>query len=636
MRFQFSIWILCIAQFLCIVVKATPSWMILDDTAKTQNTKLAIYSALTSGDAALYKGELGDAEKHYKEAYSLVDKALAEEKGHRISIFNETIFDPIDKLGQLYLLTNNLRKAEYYFDLSKKLRDIHLPKTSLFRAPPLIGLGEVYLARNELEKAKSYLVTAEKIFHSSTTSFYNPDNIGKSILINQFEISIKEKNYKKAAKYMDRMSSGGTGTGFDKNARSKIPRVFELKARYYLSISDFEKSKYYLQKAKEFATALSDALIMFKILRTEALLSWTQQNIGAAAETFKELTYSYKNYIINNFSSMSEYEREGFFTNLKKDFDLFNTFILQNSDYDQIEDLYPLAYNNQLFSKALLLNQINKMKNGILASRDHELIRQLNRWEVTKAYLSSLYYQKNPNHLLIEETESIINELERELNRKTGLLKNINQDIIWHDVQSTLGDDEVAVEIIRTKGFNLLTDQQDQLNFDFNDSLRYMMLYVSGKMDKPQCFTIDNGRELEGKYSNLYRNYIKHQIQDTDLYRQYWSPIKKHLDSYHTVYLSADGIFNQINLNTLQNPDTKKYVLDEMNLVFVTNTKDLVGNKIKSNLKRAALFGRPKYLIDSSNLELDKKPIEKSDLRSLNSEVFDNSREQTFVDLPGT
>ncbi len=479
-------------------------------------------------------------------------------------------------------------------------------------------------------------MTAEKVFHSSTTSFYNPDNIGKSILINQFEISLKEKNYKEAAKYMDRMSSGGTETGFDKNARSKIPRVFELKARYYLSIGDFEKSKYYLQKAKEFATVLSDALILFKILKTEALYHWIQNNISSAYGSFKELTQSYKNYIIDNFGSMSEYEREGFFANLKKDFDLFNAFIIQNSDYGQIEDLYELAYNNQLFSKALLLNQINKMKNGILASGDNELIRQLNEWEAAKAYLSSLYYQKTPNHLLIEETESTINELERKLNRKTGLLKNINQDINWNDVQSTLDDDEVAVEIIRTKGFSLLTDQQDQLNFDFNDTIRYMMLYVSRKMNKPQCFTIDNGRDLEGKYSNLYRNYIKHQIQDTDSYGHYWNPIKKHLESYYTVYLSADGIFNQINLNTLQNPDTKKYVLDEMNLVFVTNTKDLVRSKINADLKKAALFGRPKYLIDTSNLELDKKPVEKSDLRSFSSEVFDNFREQTFVDLPGT
>ena len=600
------------------------------------NPKLKIWTALTSGDSALNKGELGEAEKYYKVAYSLVDKALFEKKGHRISIFNETVFDPIDKLGQLYLLTNNLRKAEYYFDLSNKIRNAHLPKTSLFRVPPLVGLGEVYLARNDLQKAKSYFTNAEKVFYSSTTSFYNPDNIGKSILINQFEISLKEKNYKEAARYMERMSSGGLGTGFDKNSKSKIPRVLELKARYYLAIEDYQQSWYYITKAKQFALVISDALIYFKVLRTEALLSWTQQNIGAAAETFKELTHSYKNYIINNFSSMSEYERESFFTKLKKDFDLFNTFILQNSDYGQIEDLYQLAYNNQLFSKALLLNQINKMKNGILASGNRELIKQLNHWEAAKAYLSSLYYQKKPNHLLIDQTESTINELERELNRKTELLKNINQDINWKDVQSTLGDSEVAVEIIRTKGFNLITDQYNQMNFDFNDTLRYMMLYVSRKMDKPQCFTIDNGRDLEGKYSSLYRNAIKHQLQETDLYRQYWSPIKKHLESYHTVYLSADGIFNQINLNTLQNPDTKKYVLNEMNLVFVTNTKDLVGNKIKSEVKKAALFGRPKYLINSSNLELDKKPIEKSDLRSLNSEVFDNFREQTFVDLPGT
>ena len=128
---------------------------------------------------------------------------------------------------------------------------------------------------------------------------------------------------------------------------------------------------------------------------------------------------------------MSEYEREGFFGNLKRDFDLYNAFVLQNIEYDQVDELYELAYDNQLFSKALLLNQINKIKNSILTSGDKDLIDQLNQWESAKALLSSLYYQKNRDQKLIDETESKINELERVLNRKTGLLNTINREVNW-------------------------------------------------------------------------------------------------------------------------------------------------------------------------------------------------------------
>ena len=227
------------------------------DTAEW-TTKQKIHTAIIRGDSAMYSGELAEAEKHYKRGYALVTKALAEGKGLRISVFNPSIFDPVNKLGRLFLLTNNLTKAEFYFEQSRRLGESHLAKNSLFRVPPLIGLGEIYLAQNDLDNARSHLEMAEKLFQSATTSFYNPNDIGKSILINQFEIALKQKDYKKAAKYMNKLSSGGSGTMLDKNARSKIPRVFELKARYYLSVGDYDQSRYYLGKAKDFAVALSD------------------------------------------------------------------------------------------------------------------------------------------------------------------------------------------------------------------------------------------------------------------------------------------------------------------------------------------------------------------------------------------
>lgn len=638
MKCILTILLLCI----CPIVLAWPHAPAQGDSTtmryleKKQNKKLDIWYALTQGDAFLYKGELGEAEKKYKEAYHLIEPALAQKKGHRISVFNETIFDPMDRLGHLYLLTNNLRKAEYYFKLSQKLRNVHLPAKSIFRVPPLVGLGEVYLAKNDLQQAEISLLTAEKIFNGATTSFYNHGNIGKTLLFNQFELSLKKKAYKKAGKYLELLSTGGFGQGFDKNVSSKFPRVFELKARYYLETGEYEKAHYYVNKARLFAHALSDALINFRILKTEALLFWAENKTGQAAKKFTDLTNAYKAYIIDNFAAMSEYEREGFFAKLKEDFDLFNSFAIQNRDFPSIDQCYETAYNNQLFSKALLLNQINKIKDNILQSGDQRLVSKLKEWEAAKAYLSSLYYQKKVAPQEINATEAKINELEKELNRQTSLLDDMGSTIEWRDIQGKLKPGEVAVEIIRTRPFVLHSTSDEIGNFSFGASPGYLVMAIAHNSPHPLHFVIDNGHELETRYLNYYRNAIRHQLDDQHSYGQFWLPIKNQLANHKRAYLSTDGVFNQINLNTIKNPQTSQYILDETDLVLVTNTKDLYLTDDKVRSREARLFGRPQYLSDTTSTHLDSVSLDQSELRSMDARVFDNFRSQVFVDLPGT
>ena len=53
---------------------------------------------------------------------------------------------------------------------------------------------------------------------------------------------------------------------------------------------------------------------------------------------------------------------------IKKDFDLFNAFVLEYKA-EHPEKLYEQMYDNLLNTKALLLNQTNRKKNKILQTR---------------------------------------------------------------------------------------------------------------------------------------------------------------------------------------------------------------------------------------------------------------------------
>jgi len=607
-----------------------------DDSSSDTSTKLLLRTHILMGDSSLSKGDLPQAEKEYLQAYLLIEEVLKKKQSHRIGLFNETIFDPIDRLGQLYILTNNLTKAEVFFKMSQKLRDVHLPQKSLFRVPPLVGLGQVYFQRGDYEMASEVTDQAEDILNSSFTGWYNYEHYGKSIYTPKFEIALQEKRYKEAEKYLSRLSTGATIT-MDKNVQANIPRVFDMRARYHLHTGDYEQATKNLNKAEEFSEAIDNELIKFQVERTKALLLWSENDISSASHALIRLTGWYRKYIEENFAAMTEYEREGFFAKLRYDFDLFNAFAVQNRTHKIAPVLFQEVYNNQLFSKALLLNHINRQKEQIIESGDEKLIQLLGDWEKEKDKLSALYYQKKPSPEQIKKVENNIYQLEQEINNKSDFLSTMTNRVSWQQVQNELSEGESAMEIIRVKNYTLQSEKTSDRKYQFTKEYVYLALILSANGNPPAFFVISDGNRMEGNSLNIYRNSILHKLEDKTSYNTYWKPLSDQLKSAHKVYLSADGVYNQINLNSLQNMETGAYVLDEIELSLVTNTKDLVLAKTDMNRKKATLLGRPQYLVQTDKLPtISNEQASLSGSRAFDSKVFDQFREQVFTDLPGT
>jgi CHAT domain-containing protein len=114
---------------------------------------------------------------------------------------------------------------------------------------------------------------------------------------------------------------------------------------------------------------------------------------------------------------------------------------------------------------------------------------------------------------------------------------------------------------------------------------------------------------LENRSFKYYSSFIKAQLLDELSYNQYWKPIADRITGAKKIYVSSDGIYNQINLNTLYNPATGKYVIDEVRVQAVTSTRDILSRARKTNLqiKGATLFGYPNYgNANSSKPETDR------------------------------
>lgn len=228
-------------------------------------------------------------------------------------------------------------------------------------------------------------------------------------------------------------------------------------------------------------------------------------------------------------------------------------------------------------------------------SGDEQLISLYSQWienkELLTAALSMSATDLMENGINPQSLTTEVEQLEKELSLKSEFFAESSDDIVvdWEKVQNSLGEDDIAMEMVRFRFFD----------HSFTDSVMYALLYVrGGKGGKPQMILLDNGEELEGRYLKTYRNSIKYKIEDRFSYEQFWKPINDELGTVATLYLSPDGVYNQINLEAIPTPDGN-YVIDNSNIVLISNTKDLFYNKIRTkqvtDAKYAMMFGNPEF-----------------------------------------
>lgn len=129
----------------------------------------------------------------------------------------------------------------------------------------------------------------------------------------------------------------------------------------------------------------------------------------------------------------------------------------------------------------------------------------------------------------------------------------------------------------------------------------YAALIVRHDQPNVTVAFLSNGDALESRYMKYYSNMIQTRSTDQYSYQQFWEPIKQKLGNTSKVYLSPDGVYNSINLNTLYNPATKKYLIDEIEVVIVSNTSDVLAKQTPVAATRAVLVGFPDYYLKNTS-----------------------------------
>ena len=246
-------------------------------------------------------------------------------------------------------------------------------------------------------------------------------------------------------------------------------------------------------------------------------------------------------------------------------------------------------------------SEASNLESQIESSGDTALVHlmddlKLNKKQLAK-YRELTKEEKSSRGIDEKALEDEVSKHERELSKQSKAFADFNRRFNLKDLSSALKGDEVFVDIARVPYFSTYTNQ-------WTDSVKYLVFIHDAKDTLVDYRFIDNGKELEGDVFADYKIDCSNQANATDLknalyYNSFWKPIADKIGSSKTVYVSLGGVYNNINLNTLYNPETGKYLVEETDIRIVNNARDFILSKEQTERTytstSTALYGFPDY-----------------------------------------
>lgn len=357
-----------------------------------------------------------------------------------------------------------------------------------------------------------------------------------------------------------------------------------------------------------------------------AVMNWLEGNLGVAAELYKEVMEEYLYQVRIYFPPMSEYDKTKFWNTLYPRFIRYYNFVLDARE--NIPSLKADMYNYHISTKALLLNATSKVKNQILNSNDPNLIKQYKEWVDLKKYLSEIYTlskeEIKEDKINLDSLEYIANEKEKQLSDKSMAFSAgyLQSEVSSQDISKALSEGEACVEFIRLP-------MSDFSNRD--STIRYVALVLdNSKYQLPEIIVFEDGNQMEGVFAREYRNNMQRGFEKTGQCDIYWGKLKLVTIDHKRIFASLDGVYNQINLNTLQD-SSGVFLIDQKEIFYVMNTKEVPSIKKKLGKKipgkeKAVLLGAPNYAKDfdwdqAKQMPVQELPGTKKEVEEINKQL---------------
>lgn len=597
--------------------------------------------------AFVYKasGNYNEAKEAFQRSITLLEKLHTS--------IHVDIIEGLTNLGNLYLETGQYDSSEIYFQCAlqktntavKNRDDQYLKSINQFERVVINlqnGLASLHRRKGEIQDAidilrqqltyvKSILVDAPQLQQSYKTILLNLSScylesnkpLEAKALMKEYTSMPKSSDEKQTSEYLHAIKTLGDmyrqleqldsallmwnaalrsidkgffqGSSLHLSLLNNIGELYVATEDYVLAIERLSLAK----RLNETRGGINPRLYQTTLYNLAEAYHWSG-NYAMADTVYQKLMAHLLHEVQHNFTYLSESEKISFYRSQLTILESYTSFALtisgvvplQQTDHPYInKSITQQLYDLQIMTKGIILNASFKMKNRILNGNDESLKTKYLLWETKKNQLANVVRTENPDPDQLVALEEHIDFLEQELSRASASFRKgfVVDSIFWREIQNKLKPGEAAVEMIR-----------------FVNGLLYGALIITSETkDQPVIAIIKSSgnRYLEKEYYRQYKNAIKHRLVDTVSYNVYWRPI---LDAaraamprgqkLNRVYLSPDGIYNQINLNTLYSNKEKQFVIDQVELRYVVNTKAIAMTEVlKKSKDTAVLFGRPNF-----------------------------------------
>jgi CHAT domain-containing protein len=511
----------------------------LKSSGETQTVQ---YAVVLNNHAMINQmtGKYTDAEKLMKQSLEIAGKEIKEK--------SVTFVRLQVNLALLYQLTKRYEEAEKTYDEATKIMKKKLGKNHPDYAVLLRNKASLYQQMKRFEQVENLLKEAREIYSSQ----------------------------------------------FGKEHPSYAQVTYET-ALFYQSQNRLEEAEPLLNEAltiqqKTLSEHHPNIALTFENM---AILYWQKEDFINAAEWYRKSLNEYSYQINTFFPVMNDYEKTEFWENIQAKFIRFYNFALDAET--AVPEITEDVYNYHIATKALLLNSSRKVKARILNSGNQELIANYKNWQGTKNWLAKLYSYTNEElaeeKINIDSLETLVKNLEKELTVASKDFKDANElsSADYKKIANALKPGEAAIELIRINSYSYLFPKSQ---------IHYIGLVLRNDNKKPEMIFFKDGDDMESSQSDEYQATIHSGKSMAPFYDYYWKPVDELTLNDKKLYVSVDGIYNQVNINTILMPSGKSLV-ELKDVRFVSNTKDILTFKTKTNNQKTAfLLGFPDYKLD--------------------------------------
>ncbi len=472
---------------------------------------------------------------------------------------SENYANSLSTFGFVAYELHNYKLAQEKFEEALSIYEQTIPKTHQGYANCLNSLSGCYYMNNNFKKAEEFKLEAIKIIETT---------LGKehfkyiTFTTGAADILIANKNHVKALQLLN-------------ESKGLAKKVFGVRHQLYinavLSLAVVKYTKgYYKESMLDFEEGIGNKL-------------------STISQFFHVMNKEDQEYYLEDFQDvMIEYSWCLFNYAAKENLPAGLPAERMKEGKAGKEDMGPhfqKYFDYNLIYKNLLNKSSREWQRAASESKDEAIKVLYTNWLRSKRELDDLY----KSDYTWQEQDSmyaVMSANETKLKQAVGFTKDDRTDM--NAIKAALKPGEAVVDV--SWYGHLLTDTSGEA--------RYAALIVKANSQFPEYVVISDEKMLTEKAVKNYHENMENEVKDSASYDQLFGKLAAKLNGITKIYLSMRGDVSSVNLQTLYDPKTKKYLLETMDIVYMPDLSAILDQQQLNTVFSADLFGNPDFNFD--------------------------------------